>query len=250
MTDEELYNAIRKEATESNYYDGKSVGKDTLLYKFVAEQAREVSVDINEIHIHVLKNNSSSASMLLDNLIIGDGNFKKGNLKTLRGAIKHELQHKKQGMLSTAIDNIFSGFNMHGMGRKSECEADFAAGKDIVDWLDLHLGPPSAYFEADEIHPSHRDRMKSGLIKSYIEDKTGVILKPEDVKIAADCSFEITNAEKAKAIPAKIIEDARKNAEVVAAEIDKAFKLQLENPSSPTPKIPGIAKTNDRPASR
>ena len=245
MNDEDLYNAIRKEAIDSNYYGGKPVGKDTLLYKFVAEQAKAIGVSMNGISIEVIaKEFPKSAYMGSGILTIAADNFTDTNIGSLRGVVKHELGHRHQQNRSP-IKKFISLFTRDRQPKR-ECEADFIAGNDYINYINTTVNGTyeHSYFKPlDNSHPNNRDRYKALLTKSYIEEHTGVKLKAEDVTIGANCSFEITNPEKSKAIPSVVIDEAKKAAEAILAVTDKAASARRKDHSTIIPPVPHIHKT-------
>lgn len=248
ISDEEKFRQIRREFQDASVEREKVMPKDSLLHKHVQSLAETVGVPFNNKHVVVTtKKEKPNAATSPDAIYISsDFLSTKSDLATLNGVIKHELAHQKQGFLRSYMNSFLLAMGKPERALIAECEADFAAGKDIIrTWDSQLLMNPPHYFTSgidNQSHPQYKDRMRAALTKDFIEQLSGLELKVEDVAIKPDCSFDITNQDKLEKISPRVIQQARDGAEIVMKNLDRAISNNLERflgierpPATPAP---------------
>ncbi len=232
-----LMNDIRNEAgTRNTEVDKKNF---PVTYEFVRKEAERLGVDIEKegFKIHLTPwsedrvssyNNNAEIDVNNKTITIGQsilhGISKDPRLsaEALRGVIGHEIQHyidhkskshaEPEGLWEK-IKKLNPFGDKNASHKASECRADFAnPGNEGL--MELNSKNVVKNFNDGGItHPLDSDRLRSLMIQSYIKEKTGVTLTPQDVEHNGSCEFKIINKEKLDKIPPNVLTDARDLAE-------------------------------------
>ena len=229
-----IYVDLREEASKFGE-DQTLLDKNSLLYKFVEKQAKELGLDMEKegIKVEVIRGSKTGPGYMdYENKILGldidllnkiagankiiesDSN----SLDILGGIIKHELQHykdEKKGYFLELNNNRRASDGEYKKGIKiGECRAD-SVTQDNEGFKNFYRSLADLEKSGDsyDTHPLSGDRVKALVIQSYIKKETGIELKLEDIKFNDKCEFSITNKEKLHSIPAEVLVEAYQKAE-------------------------------------
>lgn len=244
-----LASDLSNEALRGGYINEKD---SPALYGFVSSQAKELGIDIQKEGIKVFitdapivearfKIHGDNKTLSLNKELFGvrpdskPGHPAPYSIGAVAGNIKHELQHYKDykdghySFGSQLKEFIASGGGIHSQKRVNECRADFVSPGNEA-YIESHAIEAALNGEGgDNTHPKNTDRVKALIIQSYIKEKTGIELTPDDVKFNRNCEFSITNKEKLHAIPPDVLLDAYNISEKKAKSLEDLAQSPAED---------------------